>query len=36
MTMGPNSRPIEWTMDQTSAFKSADCGSVQPVTVPSN
>jgi len=36
MTMGPNSRPIEWSMESTSAFKSADCGSVQPIVTPSN
>jgi len=36
MTMGPNSRPIEWTMEATSLFKSADCGSVQPISIPSN
>ena len=36
MTMGPNSRPIEFSMESTSAFKSADCGSVQPIVTPSN
>jgi hypothetical protein len=36
MTMGQNTRPIEWTMAVNSAFKSADCGSVQPVAVPGN
>jgi hypothetical protein len=36
MAMGPNSRPIEWTMESTSTFKSADCGSVQPVATPAN
>lgn len=36
MTMGPNSRPIEWTMESTSTFKSADCGSEQPVVTPGN
>jgi hypothetical protein len=28
---GPNPRPIEWTIDSTSVFKSADCGSVKPI-----
>jgi len=36
MTMGPNSRPIEWTMEATSVFKGPDCGSVQPMGTPSN
>lgn len=36
MTMGQNSRPIEWTMEAHSEFKSADCGSVQPVDAPGN
>jgi len=36
MTMGPNSRPIEWTMESTSTFKGADCGSVQPIVTPGN
>ena len=36
MTMGPNSRPIEWTMESTSAFKGADCGSMQPIVTPGN
>jgi hypothetical protein len=31
MQMGPNSKPVEWTTESTSTFKSADCGSVRPV-----
>ena len=34
MQMGPNSRPVEWTTESTSTFKSADCGSVRPVGGP--
>jgi hypothetical protein len=34
MQMGPNSRPIEYTMESSSAYKGADCGSVQPMTMP--
>jgi hypothetical protein len=36
MTMGPNSRPIEWTMESNSTFKGADCGSVRPIVTPGN
>jgi hypothetical protein len=36
MTMGPNSRPVEWTMESTSVYKGADCGSVQPIATPAN
>ena len=28
--------PIEWTMESTSVFKSADCGSVQPLAIPAD
>lgn len=31
MQMGPNSKPIEWTVDSTSVYKGADCGSVKPI-----
>lgn len=31
MQMGPNSKPIEWTVDSTSVYKGADCGSVKPM-----
>ncbi len=34
MTMGQNTRPIEWTMESTSVFKGTDCGGVQPMPVP--
>lgn len=34
MQMGPNSRPIDMTMQSTSVYKGADCGSVKPVTAP--
>lgn len=33
MQMGPNSRPVEWTVVATSQFKGADCGSVKPIQV---
>jgi hypothetical protein len=36
MQMGSNSMPIEWTVDFTSAYKGADCGSVKPLPLPSN
>ena|SRR5271165_192066 len=31
MSMGPNSKPVEYTMVSDSTFKSADCGNVKPV-----
>lgn len=31
MQMGANSKPIEWTVDSTSVYKGADCGSVKPM-----
>lgn len=31
MQMGQNSKPIEWTVESTSIFKGADCGSVKPL-----
>lgn len=34
MEMGANSKPIEWTVDSTSVFKGADCGSVKPMQMP--
>jgi hypothetical protein len=34
MQMGPNPTPIEWTSQSTSVFKSPDCGSVQPPSMP--
>lgn len=33
MQMGPNSKPFSWTLDSTSVYKGADCGSVKPVGV---
>ena len=34
MQMGQNSRPIDMTMQSTSTYKGADCGSVQPLAMP--
>lgn len=34
MQMGQRSAPIEWTLESTSTFKSADCGSVKPMAMP--
>lgn len=34
MQMGPNPKPIEWTVESTSVFKGADCGSVKPLQTP--
>jgi hypothetical protein len=34
ITMGQNSRPIEWTSESTSVYKGPDCGSVQPLPMP--
>lgn len=31
MQMGPRTTPVEWTVESTSVFQSADCGSVRPV-----
>jgi hypothetical protein len=31
MQRGPNSTPLEWTIDSSSAYKGADCGSVKPI-----
>ncbi len=31
---GPNARPIEWTAESTSVYKSADCGQVKPLPMP--
>jgi hypothetical protein len=31
---GPSPKPVEWTIDSTSVFKSADCGSVKPIVIP--
>ena len=34
MQMGPNATPVEYTIESTSIFKGADCGSVKPLPVP--
>jgi hypothetical protein len=34
MQAGPSPKPVEWTVDSTSVFKSADCGGVKPIVVP--
>jgi Protein of unknown function (DUF3617) len=34
MQMGQRSAPVEWTMESTSTYKGADCGSVQPPPLP--
>lgn len=31
MQMGPNPKPVEWTVESTSVYKGADCGSVKPL-----
>jgi uncharacterized protein DUF3617 len=31
MQMGPNSKPVEYTMTSESTYKGADCGNVKPV-----
>ena len=36
MQMGPNSKTIEYTIEATSQYKGADCGSVQPPAMPNN
>ena len=34
MQAGPNTVPIEYTIESTSVFKGADCGSVKPIVIP--
>jgi hypothetical protein len=36
LQLGPNTKPAEWTVESTSTFKSADCGSVQPTSLPTD
>ena len=37
MQMGPQGgKPVEWTMESTSVFKGADCGSVKPMPIPAD
>jgi len=31
MSMGQDSKPIEWTAESSSVYKGADCGSVKPI-----
>lgn len=31
MQMGPNTQPFEWSVESTSVYKGADCGSVKPI-----
>ncbi len=35
MQAGPNSMPVEWTVDSSSVYKGPDCGSVKPLPMPS-
>jgi hypothetical protein len=34
MQAGPNTLPVEWTVDSSSVYKGPDCGSVQPMPMP--
>lgn len=34
LLVGNEKKPIEWTTESTSVFKSADCGSIQPPPLP--
>ena len=36
MQMGQNSHPIDMTVNSTSVYKGADCGSVKPFTMPTS
>ena len=36
MQMGPNSRPIDMTIQSKSVYKGADCGSVKPMVMPAS
>jgi hypothetical protein len=36
MQLGQRPAPIEWTIDSTSTYKGADCGSVMPTPLPPN
>jgi hypothetical protein len=33
MQMGPQSKPVEWTLESDSVFKGPDCGGVKPSSV---
>lgn len=34
--MGSNTKPIEWTAESNSVFKSSDCGNVKPMAMPAH
>jgi hypothetical protein len=34
LQIGQDTRPMEWTSESTSTFKSADCGDVKPLEMP--
>ena len=34
MQMGPNSTPVEYTIESSSVYKGPDCGSVKPLPMP--
>jgi hypothetical protein len=34
MQAGPNTMPVEYTIESTSVFKGTDCGSIKPMTIP--
>ena len=34
MQLGPQGKPVEWTMESTSVYKGEDCGSVKPLPMP--
>jgi len=36
MQMGPNSKTVEYTIETSSDYKGADCGSVKPLPMPNN
>jgi hypothetical protein len=36
MQMGANSTPLEFTVESTSTYKGADCGSVKPLAMPTS
>jgi hypothetical protein len=36
MQMGPNSTPVEYTIESVSTYKGADCGSVKPMPMAGN
>jgi uncharacterized protein DUF3617 len=36
LSMGQNTRPVEWTSESESVYKGPDCGSVKPIVIPSD